>query len=99
MGGEFPAEQTYHAVLEDKRNSNSTDDVRLREAAIGRSACLALKRRKLFDMTGKLKLGRSTYFLDRLSLIEESSGISCEGKTCWRSLSIKVSAVFGPDHR
>lgn len=56
---------------------------------------LALKRRKLYDMVGMLKPGRSTYFLDRLSFGRPASSTSPAGIICCRSLQkVSMTAIL-----
>lgn len=49
-------------------------------------ANLELKRRKLYDIVGILKPGRSTYFLDRRSFGRLPSSTFSPGIICWSSL-------------
>lgn len=60
---------------------------------------LELKRLKLVDMTGRLKLGRSTAFLVPLGGFEASGGSSCGGTICWNRLREHANQSSIPTRR
>lgn len=62
LRGFSPGEETLEAVLKDEYYSDSATEVSTCSLPAGRSACLALKRRKLFVINGSEKLGRLIYF-------------------------------------
>lgn len=65
-----------------------------RFCAMKRTPHRALKRRKLLDMTGRLKFGRSTYSRDRLSFDGGESEKSCGGRTWESNLGVINHVTF-----
>ena len=86
LGGFPPGEETLEAVLEDEDYSDSAAEVSSCSLPAGRSAYLALKRRKLFVINGSEKLGRLIYFELLTSGAISNSSTSSSGMTCRKSL-------------
>ena len=86
LGGFPPGEETLEAVLGDEDYSDSAAEVSTCSLPAGRSAYLALKRRKLFVINGSEKLGRLMYFELLTSGAISNSSTSSSGTTCCKSL-------------
>lgn len=96
MCGLAPCEESNHLVLEDKDYTDSAVlSVDEKKDVLGDAAThLALKRLKLVDMAGRLKDGRSTYSLDRLSFLGVPSSSVSVGKTCSSRLYASTSQLL-----
>lgn len=85
----------YHASLEHKCDADPICNEQREKQRINMHIAgthLALNRRKLFVIRGRLKGGREMPFDGRLSVLSVSSlSRSSEGMTCWRSLPKSIS--------
>lgn len=82
----LPTEQALQLILEGEYNSNSADLSLRSSSPHWPLAYLALNRRKLLAISGKLKAGRLASAPACLSADVDSSSTSSAGMTCWRSL-------------
>lgn len=89
MSWSFPGQQAFDPVLKQKDHTDSiARSVLIVQTPKGVFVCThrALKRRKLFDINGRLNPGRFTDAAKALSPRLDSSSSSSAGMTCCSSL-------------